>query len=428
MALGFLLLRTMRRDVRESPGIRNGIQQNAWLLVFCVYAAVSAFILPRIFAGRVNVIPMQKAIGFMPLVPSSQNITQSVYVTLTGLAAIAASAVAIRPGAAKVIVKAAVVITWVQVVTGVVDAAASAVHVDGIFDLVRNGAYAQLDQDAGTFHRISGLTPEASSYAGLGTVFLVFMSELWLRDVWRRRTGLAAIFMLLLLLASTSSTAYLAVAGYAVVLALRAVVAPGSLSITKSAVLLSLTGGFAAIACTLALLNPGIVASIGDVVAEMTVNKSQSLSGMERGLWARQGWDLFLQTRGLGVGVGSFRSSSLFTAILGSVGPACLAIFLGYCLQVLKPLRRSTYVRSETLETNVGAAAAWTAVVQLIPASIGAAGADPGILFAAFAALSLALRAQAFPAVVPRFVVPRTATRGRDLQVPAVPPSASTRL
>jgi len=92
------------------------------------------------------------------------------------------------------------------------------------------------------------------------------------------------------------------------------------------------------------------------------------------------------------VGVGSFRSSSLFTAILGSVGPAGLIVLLGYCAQIGKFGRRSSYLSHIDPRVGAGAAAGWTALMTLVPAALSWPSADPGLLFALMAGLSLGWR------------------------------------
>ena len=131
---------------------------------------------------------------------------------------------------------------------------------------------------------------------------------------------------------------------------------------------------------------------MSSTLADMTVNKGQSASGFERGLWAKQGWEAMKFTHGLGIGVGSFRSSSLVTAILGSVGPAGMAVFIGYLFQVGKFGRVRTYAPGVDERTGAGAAAGWAALLALVPAAVSFSAADPGILFALMAGLSLGWR------------------------------------
>ena len=92
LALGFLGLRLLRPDVLKSPGPTLGLTKNAWLLVFTLYCAVTALVLPRLFAGRINVVPMGRAgLGLLPLQVTAQNTTQAVYLLGTGFAAAAAT-------------------------------------------------------------------------------------------------------------------------------------------------------------------------------------------------------------------------------------------------------------------------------------------------------------------------------------------------
>ena len=394
MGLGFLGLRILKKDVARSAGPQMGLEKNAWLLVFCIYCAATAWVLPRLFAGRIDLIPMGAAgLGFQPLHVTAQNTTQAVYMLGTAFGAVAATILATRYGSPVIIVKALVVITWVHALTGVADLALSAAHVSGAFDVVRTGAYAQLDQGEGGFHRISGMCPEPSVYAALGSAYFAFMSELWLRRILPKRTGPAALFMLCMILLSTSSSAYVAVAAYALVLIGRVLVMPASMTIDRAVIIVGVSVLGLLGALTILLVNPKEAANFGQVIADMTINKQKSSSGLERGLWAKQGWDAMKASRGLGVGVGSFRSSSLLTAIIGSVGPAGLAVFVGYCLQVFKLGRKSSYVAGGDVRAAAGAAAGWTALITLVPALFTWASADPGLIFAMMAGLSLGWRA-----------------------------------
>ena len=394
MSLGFVALRLSGRDVSQSNGPALGLEKNSWLIIFCLYCAITAFILPRIFSGKIDVIPLGKAgTLYFPLTLTPQNITQAVYMLGTAFAAVGGTILATRMTSVIVLVRAFVVLTWVHSGTGIADVVLSLLHVHGAFDFVRNGAYAQLDQGVGVFHRISGMCPEPSVYAALGTVFFVFMCELWLRRIIPRRTGPAAMIMLLLLVLCTSSTGYAALSVYVVVLLARALLIPGAMALDRLVVIFAVTMVGVAAGLTVILLSPNVAASFSSTLADMTVNKAQSASGFERGLWARQGWDVMKSSHGLGIGVGSFRSSSLITAILGSVGPAGMAVFVGYLFQVGKFGMARTYVSTVDERTGAGAAAGWAALLALVPAAISFTAADPGILFALMAGLSLGWRA-----------------------------------
>jgi hypothetical protein len=393
LSLAFLGLRMVKRDVFQSAGLPLAMTKNAWLVIYCVYCAATALVLPKLFAGQISLIPMGRSgVGFVPLHVTAQNTTQAIYMLGTVFTALGATMLSIRANAPVVIVKAFVVITWVHIGTGLLDIAFAAAHISGAFDLVRTGAYAQLDQGVGSFHRISAMCPEPSVYAALGAVYFTFMCELWLRRIASKQTGPAALMMLAMLVLSTSSTAYVSIAAYAVVVAMRAVIFPGSLSLDRTIILgaVTVTGSVGILIVMLAV--PKFAADTWATLASVTIEKSQTPSGIERGLWVKQGLDAMKLTHGLGVGVGSFRSSSLFTAILGSVGPAGLLVFLGYCLQVGRFGRRATYSTRVDERVGAGAAAGWTALLSLVPAAVTAASADPGALFAIMAGLSLGWR------------------------------------
>jgi hypothetical protein len=393
LSLAFLALQVIRSQAWRGPEMGLSATKNAWLILYCLYCAVTAMVLPRMFSGLINLIPMgQAGLGFVPLKVTAQNTTQAVYLLGTGFGALCATLFSTQKTSPLVIVTTLVVITWIHALTGLMDVALNAVHIQGAFDFARTGAYAQLDQGVDGFHRISALCNEPSVYATLGSTYFVFMCELWLRGISPKQTGPAALIMVIVLALSTSSTAYVFIVCYGAILLARTLIVRGSISFRHASLILGLVVAGLLIALTVMLLSPHFAAEVATTVAEMTIGKTQSQSGIERGLWAKQGLDAMIFTHGLGVGVGSFRSSSLVTAILGSVGPAGLIVFLGYCAQVAKFGRRSSYASQVEPRVGAGAAAGWTALLTLAPAAVSWPSADPGLLFALMAGLSLGWR------------------------------------
>jgi hypothetical protein len=375
LSLAFLALRITRRDTAIPRVIILALEKNAWLIVFCIYAALTALILPKIFEGRVKLIPMGAAgKGFVPLHVTSQNITTAVYLLGTGFAAWAGTIVSVQPGSTRIVARAFLVITWIHIVTGMADLAFSFAHIGGAFDIFRNGAYAQLDQGYNGVHRISGLCPEPSVYAGLGTMYFIFMSELWLRNIDRLASGFTALAVMLMVILTTSTTGYITLVAYAAVLLARAFLVPASISATKTVILVSITAVGVALSLAFAVFVPAAAGRFIGAVTEMTLNKAHTASGVERSLWAKQGLIALQASHGLGVGVGSFRSSGLFSAILGSIGPAGAIVFAAYCLQVAKFGKRSTYVPSSDFDQSVAAAAGWTVDPSRLGLGVGRPG------------------------------------------------------
>ncbi len=403
LALGFLLLRIVLHkggDPLALPAIRG----NAPLILFAGYAVAGALTLPRIFARAMNVVPM-RPVGLrslydvFPLVPTSQNITAAVYIAGTAIMAICAFIAVRQPRGAVALVKAACVVVALHALTGIMGVAGKDTFVDGILNFFRNGSYAQLDQSFGGYVRIAGIMPEASTYAAFAAGWLAFLTELWLRDVMPRRTGGLAIVMTLVLVCSTSSTAYVFLTAYALVLTARMLWFPRAFGFAKLVPIMVLLLASITLAALLALLKPALAESLLEILKRFTVDKASSTSGLQRGFWAKQGLDAFRISYGLGIGAGSFRSSSLATAILGSVGVIGVVSFAGYLILMFKPLRDTTFGRPANPVEAVGVAASWAALLTLVPQLVGAPSPDPGLPFAVLAGAALGLRSLRRPLV-----------------------------
>lgn len=400
LALLFLALRV----VLPSPGhwsrLIRGAVDNIFLIVFSLYGAISAWLLPRMFAGSIKVTPLRpgavrQLYETTPLNFSSQNITTSVYLMGTLVAGVGTAVAASRPEGASRLAKVGIAIGIIHALLGFLSTVAPGTPVEAAIEFFRNGHYAQLDQSIGGLQRMNGIWPEASGFAAFGGAWLIFTTELWLRDVHARAAGLAAALLASALLISTSSTAYVTLAGYGTILTLRALLLPGSVPFAKGLALAACLLAVVSVVMAVTAFAPGSFDGFTRILAIMTVEKTDSGSGMQRLFWATQGFDAFLASAGLGIGAGSFRSSSLPTAILGSMGVIGVLAFAGHLLRAFKPLRRTTWRAGVTGPEAIGAAAAWTALLMLMPSAVSAPSPDPGVLWAMFAGLALALRRRA---------------------------------
>ena len=393
-ALLFLILRLWRQDFSRSEAFLRSIVAHRWFIVFCVYSAAMAFVLPTLFAGQVMLVPMGAAnMGAMLLRPTAQNITTAVYMLGTAATAVAATMMVLAANrTTKIMASTFILITWIHIATGLLDLGLNAVHLGILIDIVRNGSYAQLDQSFGDIHRIAGVTPEPSVYATFGGVCFVLMSEFWLRNIQPRRSGPAAIVMLIMLILTTSSTGYVYIAAYGACLWVRCVFIPGSMPPAKMLrfILIQIFGSAALISGI--ALNPTLAKKFFGIIQSVTISKGASESGVQRMEWARQGFLALKASHGLGVGVGSFRSSSIMTAILGSVGPIALAVFIIYVMQVWQPLRKSTFKPAGSEDLRFAGAAGWGALMTIVAESVVAPSPDPGIMFGLLAGLAIGLR------------------------------------
>jgi hypothetical protein len=166
----------------------------------------------------------------------------------------------------------------------------------------RNGSYARLNQQVDGIVRMSGISTEPSSYAGYGSIWFVFLAECWLRRIEPYLTGLAALVLGTALLASASTTAYIALGAYGLLVATRSLIIPGAMPADRGLWLavLGLTG---VIAGSLFLLwQPSVADRLMAFGQHLLMDKMSSDSGIQRKFWAMQGLHAFVGTYGIGVG------------------------------------------------------------------------------------------------------------------------------
>ncbi|MCC5611743.1 hypothetical protein LC612_34670 [Nostoc sp. CHAB 5834] len=400
-ALGFLFVKSVLPGAGQAQKFEFAVKDLAFLAVFIFYGIAGALILPRIFAGVIDVTPLRPIPdGYIyaayPLGFSSQNITTAVYLFATFIAALGGHIACQKQNAEVVIAKTAATICAVHALLGLSSVALAGTAWVSVLQFFRNGFYAQLDQAIDGFVRMNGIWPEPAVFSAYGFAWLAFTTELWLRNVEPKWTGPGAAILAFALLISTSTTAYIGLSAYAIIIALRMIFFPVSVSMRKALILLS--AGMSGVAAILALLavSPDTAASFADFVAKFTVDKASSSSALQRGFWAKQGIDAFWATGGLGAGPGSFRSSSIITAIIGSTGLIGVVALLIHLVRVFKPHYKSTYLRVEDQRRAAGVAASWAAVIMLIPAGFSAASPDPGFVWGFFCGFALALRQPTF--------------------------------
>lgn len=398
-AVLLLAIRCVMPSHRAQGSLRVALAANLPLVFFVLYGMIGAIILPFIFGGALNVAPLRPVptpdpFATVPLAFTAQNLTSAGYLFATMLGAIAAYLAVQSASAPSQVARVVAIIGLTHATLGFLGILAAGTAFADIFDFFRNALYNQVKQDVGGFARMNGIMAEPSSFAGYGVIYFAFNMELWLRGIDRRMTGAATMLLLAALVVSTSTTAYVGIAGYGLVLAMRQLFAPSTISVSK---LVIITGGLLVALATLlvlALAQPESFLFIEKIYQSMIVNKAESESALVRLMWARQGIDAFWVSGGLGVGVGSFRSSSLGSAILGSMGVIGIVTYAIQITRVLKPLRRSTFVATGDPRTDVGAAAGWAVVAMSIPAFVAAPSPDPGLNWGLLCGIALGLRAK----------------------------------
>jgi len=391
----------------------DAIRVNRWFVAFVVYGVVMAYVGPRLFAGAIDVYPSRfpdarSLFDTVPLAPTSQNITTATYLFGSLLVVIATYIACRQPRGASMLVSGMIFIGWAHIAVGLLGLAVKGTAAEPLFEMLRNGNYAQLDDVALGLVRIHGLAPEASAYGAVGFGYFVICAELWYRSIRPRATGLLAASLVAVLLLSTSSAAILGLAVYAAFFIVRILALPLLVDQRKLRAVVVFSFALLVMGAIVTVFVPQYIAGVGEFLRHSTLDKTTSDSALQRTFWAMQGWDSIRVSYGLGIGPGSFRSSSFGMAVLGSMGAIGVVTFLVYCAEVFQPGRRSSWTRSSDLAATVGGAFASAAMLSLVPAMLIASSADPGVPFTYLAAAALGIRG---------------ARRGHDEPQRAAPPS-----
>lgn len=368
------------------------------LALFTVYGLLSAFMMPRLFEGDLSVYSLERTtkgyIALSSLRPSTGNISQPFYVFINFcFFAVAAFALS-RPGGLVRATHAFNAVTIVHIAFGVISAAPNLAPNAALLDFIRTANYSINDHHtiAGTARLIGSYTEPASFGAMSAGLFAWnFVRFMQTRGVWHFS---AACVLLACVALSFSTTAYATLFLLVGLWGLHAVYSAVRRGITSDHIT-AFTFGLILLAAftSLFLLEP--VQQFGAYVFERLFgSKLQSASGAERGAWNMQSLRNFVDTFGLGVGLGSARASSLATALLGNmgvIGAGLFAIFLNRSF--LRPwARRSlkTGERDVLYARRIFSAARAGGLSLLLSMLIAGTVVDTGLMFVMFAAVAAA--------------------------------------
>ena len=308
-----------------------------FLFAFLLYGLFSAYVMPRLFANMMEIVEMNpEYLGTSLLHPAMANFNQSVYMTLSVGTALAFAIYGERANFRQHYIQALWVAGVVLIATGLVDMTFAAAGLDSLLEPFRN-AYSILSKaEVLGSKRVVGLTPEASSYGTMcvgAAANLVFLRPCYERAVLRNYlVPLTSLGLLGMAVLSTSSAAYVGLVVFSLLFAAnwvrRALSAdvPGREGLKWEA-FIAVCAGLAVLAI-LALV-PSMMDPVYAMIDEIIFKKSQTDSYVERTMWSRLALNAFFSTYGLGVGIGSVRTSNWFVAILSSTG-VIGAGFLGW--------------------------------------------------------------------------------------------------
>ncbi|MBO9446711.1 hypothetical protein [Ruegeria sp. R14_0] len=416
LAVLSISLLVVRRAVRTAPGALFGLPPSGlYLLVFALYSVFSAIVLVRLFEGNFSVFPMtvtfvgpQVSIFFssvmLPLQPSNSNIAQAIYILLSAAFFLSLVAVARRRGVAF----AETGLVWaaaLNAILGLLDF----LQADMVLGLVRTADYALLNEHLiGQFSRVIGGYSEASGYGAASSAFFAYFAMSYL-IVRKNSHGILAITNLIGALMALSSTGVVAVAGATFFVLLHFRVFLGFSMSRVFGHVLVLVLSVLAIFVSVSLLVPTVANSVSDVLDQLIYSKLDTLSGRERGAWSAAAFDAFVQTWGLGAGVGSLRGNGLASVLLGSVGVPGTVAFVLFLLSALGPPIRGADHEALRLYC-AGRVCALTLLTAML---VSATTPDPGLFLMAATAICVAARERVFAQSAAKRINPAKLSSGR---------------
>lgn len=326
------------------------IRRLGLLSAFFVVAIITTLFMPRYFAWQVEIVPMRALSGQPDLLqPTTQNVSQLIYLGISVAAVFAFARLLQSSGMREHALKAICLGSAIAVITGSLDLATRWFPIGPVLEPFRTATYALLtDVEVLDTKRVVGLTPEASSY---GALCIGFLSSLYffrrampkskLRDVFvPALMALLALFVWL----STSSSAYLGLAVLAALMGLdwlaRAAVSNRNLLWRRDLIIEFWAAfGMVAFALLVVIAEPSLLDPITNMIDEVVFQKAHSQSFEERSMWTAISFQAFIDTYGLGVGMGGTRASNAVVAVLSNVGVLGAILYYGFVVQSM--MRRS---------------------------------------------------------------------------------------
>jgi len=392
LAFGML---SRRREAAAALRALHPNEPGFWFTCLVAYGVASAFLMPRVFAGITEIIPLGTTAfddtgSTVPLAPVSSNVTQSLYLSTTLLCLVTLTAIAATREGFSAVFNALLACCVANTVFAVLDIATYATGTQELLGFIRNARYTlHTDSEIAGMKRIVGSYTEASVFARSTLGVLGFTGTLWLCGVRPGLTGTIAGLSLALIVLSTSSTG---LAGAPVMLLLLYAFAIARLVLgdaARQAAIFALGAPVIGSAIVLLLLlDADATAKIYGYVDLVVLNKASSDSGIERSSWNVISFQNFLDSWGLGVGLGTARASSFAVALLASVGvPGALfyAVFVYECF--LRPRGQPG-----SLEADIAVAARNGYAGLLIGDLLVGPIIDQGFFFCMLAALAAAIR------------------------------------
>lgn len=392
--LGFLAMRLLsdrRIANRAMQGITIG-WPGFWLTLTALFSLVSAYLMPRLFAGETFVFPVRSltASTMARLEPTTANLTQSIYFAGNLICFVVIFGYASSYTGQARLARAALGCAILNLIFVVLDLTTYYTGTAELLSFMRNASYAVMSEgeEAG-FKRIVGSFTEASSFSYATIGYFGLTSRLWFLNVKPRLTFTVSVLLLLALVFSTSTTAYVGIATLLGILFVDNTIRIMRGTATRQ--MMWYVSGVPIVLFLLVLvvaLNDDWSHSIISMLDHMVLNKMSTASGVERSSWNIQALQNFKDTLGFGVGNGSLRASSFPMAMIASLGIIGTPMYVMFLVSIWTS-KKSTPV-ANSMELSIKQAARSACLGWLVAASITGAFIDLGLPFFIMAALASA--------------------------------------
>lgn len=370
-----------------------------WFVIgLLIYAVAGALILPRLFAGQTTVfIPQYNSIIEVLLAPVPGNFTQAAYFAVCVVAFLAFSIILLNRNMVRHIGVGFLVYATLHAVLGWTDLSAKLLGVSDILEPIRTAGYAMHTQtEAAGLWRIAGGFAETSAYGSAGVSCLAFVFIYW-RTTGSRYALVLSIALLGIVLLSTSATAYvtLAIVSVALLGAMGYSALVGRFTKRDLALTGCMLAGLVAL-MAMHLADEQVFEPLVNFVNSTVIQKSASASGVERLYWNTKSLQAFIDTGGLGVGIGSSRASSLSFAVLSQLGVIGFLALLVLVAVLLRGARIQNPTPGDVEIFAVSQAVRAAALVSLVTANLIGSFAVPGRVF--WIALAVIIASQQYAA------------------------------
>jgi hypothetical protein len=281
------------------------------LLLFLGWSVLVTVVAPQLFDGQRVLVPTGADDAHLTAgVLTSSNFAQIIYLVL-GVCVVVFLARSTTAG--PQLIGLAVGLTVLLSFWRYLNQQAGVPFPEGVFD--NSPFFAYIETAAGGLHRFRGILSEPSSLAASCLVAVSYMVSRAPKITGARRWGAWTIAVIAGYLGTISTSASFIVAAVAVVLiaGLTFLVSFLSRQTSVSALVSLLT-------CALVVAALWVLPIVGDFVQSVVDEKVSSSSFSERSDANTVSYDIFLDTFGVGVGLGGSRASSFFAGLLSTTG------------------------------------------------------------------------------------------------------------